>query len=100
MKEINKQEDESRDADSLNEEDNAKKHATNDYKDSYEMSKKALLQCNQIPKNSGNFLKVGDGHFVSNPFRPIRNTYKAVFDTPDANIGVESKIYDWRSKYN
>lgn len=80
MKEINKPEDESKDADSQAEEDVVKKQPINDYKDSYEMSKLALNRCNQIEPTHQDFLRRGAGHYVSNPQSTIIDAYRKVFD--------------------
>ena len=95
MREINKPEDESRDGESQADEENKQKQATNDYKDSYEMSKLALLKCRQIPSIHKDFPRAGDGHFVSNPFKTIRNTYRTVFDTPDPVTDLSGKKKIW-----
>lgn len=83
MKEIIRQEDESRDGESEGGEEQQKKQPINDYKDSYEMSKMALEKCKQIHPAHKDFVKSGTGKFVSNPFTSIRETYKAVFDMPE-----------------
>ena len=84
IREMNKAEDESRDQESQGDEDNAKKLPTNDFKDTYEMSKVALLKWRQMEAPHKDFLRAGEGHFVSNPFRSVKQTYRQVFATPDA----------------
>jgi len=56
-----------------------KKQALNDFKDSYEMSKIALSKCKKIPEPQTEFLRAGKGHYVSMPDQTIRNNYSLVF---------------------
>lgn len=56
-------------------ENELKKQAVHDFKDSYEMSKLALQKCNKLPQMSHGFIRSGDGHYVSMPHNNIKNNY-------------------------
>jgi len=86
MKEIVKNEEESRDNESQGDDDGPKKQPVNDYKDSYEMSKLALKNCHQIEDIHERFVRAGEGKYVSNPKKNIKDAYKQIFNLPEPNI--------------
>lgn len=57
-----------------------KKQALHDFKDSYEMSKLALKKCNKLHGPNKDFLKAGEGHYVSMPDKRMRELYNIVFN--------------------
>lgn len=72
-------------------ENELKKQAVHDFKDSYEMSKLALQKCNKLPGNNSEFLRSGDGHFVSMPHTNIKNSYHRVFYNDDISTTSNNK---------
>lgn len=74
-------------------ENELKKQAVHDFKDSYEMSKMVLQRCNKLPVNNHGFLKSGDGHFVSMPHTNIKNSYLKVFYNDDISTASNKYLY-------
>ena len=58
-----------------------RKQALHDFKDSYEMSKLALKKCNKLIKPNSKFLRAGEGHYVSMPDRKMSDLYSIVFNS-------------------